>query len=196
MLKQLLNEYRLASVTHAVLYEKLIKLRDTAASLSQEDLVDCAYILRETAKLLDDMRKESTAIRELIERVICLKWVQQSLQDESTDTAIRGQLATGTPDVRQMASLPLPNKNPEEFEALMRSIGAVTAAKKDLVRPYWPGLTNWITNLVKKGKPLPNGIDPNKTYALYRLFPLRRKKGLILETVEIVEKLKDGKTKS
>lgn len=195
MWKKTLREYRRAKSSHADLYRHLIYVRDNLKDLTQEDLVDIALVLRSISALADDIRKECNGIKELVERVVCLRWVQATLNDPGAPDAIRGELATGTPDVRQMASLPRPNSDPEGYEKLMRSIGAITAARKDLVRPHWPGLTEWITRLAKKGKQLPKGIDPNKTYPLYRLFPLRRKKGIDIDEIEI-EGTTDGQKES
>lgn len=199
MWKKLVREYRWLKASHADLYAKLIEARDSAAKFSQEELVDIAFILRSTAILAEDIRKECNAIREMMEKVACLKWMTDNMNnpDSGKPTSIRGILASGTPDLRQMASLPRPNTDPKGYESLMKSIGAITAARKDLVRPHWPGLTEWITKLAKKGKPLPAGLDPNKTYPLYRLSPLRRRPNVDIDEISIDEGNSNGeKTKN
>jgi hypothetical protein len=46
----------------------------------------------------------------------------------------------------------------------------------EAVRPHWPGMVSYLTGLMRQGRPLPPGIDPEKTYPRYKL-RLRALKG-------------------
>jgi len=37
------------------------------------------------------------------------------------------------------------------------------------VKPYWPGIMEHISSLAEQGKPLPAGIDAEKTYTQYKM---------------------------
>jgi hypothetical protein len=42
-----------------------------------------------------------------------------------------------------MLVLPTPNKDRDNYRVFMRSLGCVSAAKKELIRPHWPGLVEY-----------------------------------------------------
>ncbi len=141
-----------------------------------EELVDTAYVLRETSKLCNDMRKMCDVLRELSEKICCVI----AIKDESVG-AIKTEYASGTPNVKMMASIPKKKTHPEKFAALMEHLGIpaeLWEEESDVVRPHWPGFVNHLTALAAAGKPLPPGIDADKTYPVYSLDPLRKKKGI------------------
>lgn len=178
----LLITYRQLNKSYTTAYEALLRTRPQVTELPKEVLVDVALLLRTISKMCDDCRKECNAIQELCEKIACVQWVQSSMNDTSNaEPVIRGRLARGSPDVKPATTLPTPNTNPEGFFELMRSIGAVRAARQDLVRPHWPGLTKYVGALVEKGKPLPKGIDPARVYYVYKLNPLVRLSKVELE---------------
>lgn len=161
---------------HAETFKLLLECRTPPMGATNEDLVDLSFIMREAENLCEDLRKELRGARDFLGRIICMRWLYENLNTLDVDMSIRGKLATGTPQVRTMASLPLPEKDPEAFVAFMKRIGVFgQALKRSLVKVHWPAVTDYLTDLIAKGKPLPPGIDPNRTYTVYQV--ILRKKG-------------------
>lgn len=163
-------------------YVTELKARERLPHMTKEELVDVAIVAREIARVLNDCRRQCDGLLDLCSRLACVKWVAET-QNETGDasTCIHGSLGRGTPDVKEAVTVPSREKNPDEYYRMMKALGAVTAAKKDLVRPHWPGLTEHISNLMKQGKRVPDGVDPRKTYHLYKLSPLTRAAKVDLE---------------
>jgi len=138
--------------------------------LAKETLADEAFVLRQLEELADDTRKDCRAVKETIEKCACLLWVEENMNTSGRGDPIRGDLCVATPDVKEMASLPRPKTQPEQYGALMTWLGIpLSVVAQDLVRPHWPGFTDKISELAATGQPLPPGIDPDKTYPLYKL---------------------------
>lgn len=160
------------------LYAFAIQIREEVEQLSLEDAVDLGFLLREIAACADDLKKEVNHVKELLERVICMKWIANSLNDLSKAGPIHGELAIGIPDVKQAATLPRQKDDPEGYDAFIKRIGVMGAARKfGLVRPHWPTVIEYLSRLAEQGKPLPPGISTTKTYPVYRVTFRRQTKG-------------------
>ena len=178
MNNQVLMQMRLCQAIremHHEQYEFILEARKALAGMQPAALADLAFMLRESNKLVDDMRKEQNNLQEQVEKVACVRWVQANLNDGANAEPIRGEFVTATPDVKKMASLPRRSTNPEAYDALMTYLGIPKdVVEKDLMRCHWPAFTEHITELCAEGRPLPNGIDPSKTYDVYRLLLRKR----------------------
>jgi len=98
----IISKFELMKTIHADVYEALVTLRSKLQHpQTLEDLTDQILCLREIAKLADDLRKETTKLQETAERVVCVLWATGKCVD-----TIKGEYATGIPDIRQAASLP------------------------------------------------------------------------------------------
>jgi len=149
--------------TYALLAEIRDCVREHKADYKITNNVDFLYVMRETSKIANDLRKECDGIIKIFENVTCALWVTQNEAGP-----IRGALATGSPDLKVGVNLPNQNREPEKFEALMNFFKIPNdAVKNKVVKLYWPGLCEHISNLIEEGKPLPPGIDPTKTYPTY-----------------------------
>lgn len=145
----------------------------TLAELSQRvkqhtlhELTDDVYALREIAKLGDEIRKRANKMKETLERVACMGWVATD-----PDGPIRTEYCTGTPDVKQMASLPHPERDPDDYAALMKFLGVENedAVRLGAVSLHYTRTADWITEMAGRGEPLPPGIKSEKTYPQYKL---------------------------
>lgn len=170
--KWLQRRYRSLKAMHEAVFRDILRTREPVENrqIKSEDLVDMAYVLREMAALADDIRRECAAHQGLMEKAACIEWV---VRNDPTGP-IRGELAVGTPDLKQMSSLPKPKTEPAEYRAMMLYLG-VPENLHDVVRPHWPAMVDWISDLTAQGKPLPPGIDLTKTYPVYRLRLLKKK---------------------
>lgn len=157
-------------------YRYIVQLREKLERLPLTEAIDIGFLLREMGTLSEDLRKELGHLRELLERIVCIKWIAHSLNDPSKAQPIRGELATGSPDVKQAAALPREKDNPAAYAAFMSQLGVSgDALNFSLVRPHWPAMMDYFSALAEKGKPLPRGINVDKTYPIYKVTFRRRK---------------------
>lgn len=179
--------YRTAKAAHEALYIRLQQIRQTLASQTLEGLADIAYALRESEKYLQDIRKENTATAETAERLCCLRY----LEDASNVEPIRTEYCTATPDMKTCAKVPNLKNDPKGYASMMQWLGIdpilwdqgeieTESGKEDteVVSVHWPGFTALLGRLAANGLPLPDGIEVDATYHLYKL-RIRKRKGVI-----------------
>ena len=180
-LQEALKSYRMLKDMHRKIFGgTVLTLRATAQAATKEELADLVYVLRQCEQLVNDTRKDITAVMELCEQIACLKW----MTDDPTGSPIRGTLSTASPEVKQMASLPRQSSDPEGYAKLMDYLQIPEAVRdRDLLRIHWPAFTDLITELASNGKPLPPGIKADNTYPLYKL-RCRKKAGVDIDEME------------
>lgn len=135
-------------------------------------LADTVYTFKEIQKMIEDMESRIRGAANLAERLFCLLWAQsENFESVKTDHC------TATAKIKQSASLP--KKGTEEYNKLLSSFFKVPQEliELDAVRPHWPGVTDLLTELAVRGKPLPDGIDPTKVYHVYSVL-IRKRKGI------------------
>lgn len=169
--------YREVKKLYTYHVKNLLKMRGIIEKTSsQEELLDWILALNHSNKFIDEMRKNLNALEELAEKIACLLYIQSG----STEP-IRTQYASGTPDVKLIASLPKRRTQLPEWQKLMSWLGVpahlVEIEDQHAVDLHYPGLMAHLTRLVSEGKPLPPGIDPNKMYPEYHI-TLRPRKGV------------------
>ncbi len=175
MKNELRKLYRKARIFHEMAYGVVLQTRQrtVGGAVSLDELADSAFVAREIAVLANDLRKEFEAAQGLLEKIACLAWVTAHAGEPEQAEPIRAELVVATPSLKQMASLPRLKKDPKAYNRLMLHLG-VPEACRELVRPHWPSMVEHLTNLAEQGRPLPPGIDPNKTYPVYKLTMRRR----------------------
>lgn len=125
---------------------------------SQADRVDAVFLVRRLEELADDLRKEAKKVREMGERIACLRWTVESEADDETPRSIKGRYVTATPNMRMSANLPSHKSNPEAYAAFMRSVGIdpdSAVVQTGAVQMHFPGLERMLTQLAAEAKPLP-----------------------------------------
>lgn len=179
--------YREVRAAHERIYKAMQELHGLLPSLSTKEATDTIYALREMETLLDDSRKEVKRVKNITEKLVCIKWTLDGIGGTiSTD------YCTGSPDNKICAKMPDANK-PEEradYEALMSYLGidpqlwdnGEVMTEKGLedtkvVNIHWPGFQDYCNRLIAAGYQLPPGIDKDKTYTLYSV-SIRKKKGV------------------
>lgn len=183
--------YRELINVHRQVIETVIFARGAVARLSQEERVDAALVLKLLSQLGDDVRKECFSAEKLFAQTTCAVWAQQQLTDPSLPDKIIGEIASGTPDVRIAAQLPHKTREPEQYAAFARWCGlSDDGIARGIMHPHWPSVSAVVTELMQLGRPLPDGIPPERTFAEYRLNPLRRlKNAAAIEATPAVEKI-------
>lgn len=176
MIEKAKEAYRVTHNFHETTYSTLQDLIDAIRSTSDvKELADLAFALREISKLADDIRKVANAAKETAEKICCAI----AIRDGDCDT-IRTKYVTATPNVKMMADLPRRKREPERWRELMIGLGVPEDAldgERPVVDVNWKGFVDHISDLAEQGKPLPPGIDPGKTYPVYELSPMTKKKG-------------------
>jgi hypothetical protein len=183
MLENLLAQFRKVKSAYRELYADLSMLnKRVQTTRSPEDLADYAIVCRETAKLLSDLDKEYRKTQEMCERLGCMIAVTQGDVD-----IIRAKLCTGTPDLKMIATLPSQKLDPENYAKFMKSLGVSEELyETGVMQLYWPRVVDYLTKLAENGKPMPAGIDMEKTRPQYRLM-LRLKKGVELDEIDVLD---------
>lgn len=133
-----------------------------------KELVDWALALNHSSKFLDDMRKTCNGLEELAEKIACVIYVQAGNKEP-----IRTPYATGTPDVQTCVSLPNKNTHPDLWRSLMLHLGVpaelVNDANEPVVDMRFKSVVTFLSRQLAEGKPLPPGVDPNKTFPQFRI---------------------------
>ena len=169
-IKALIKRYQAIHKLHNETYAVFLEAKKLLAGGSTaEDLSDVAFVLKEIETVVTDLRKETTSLKETFEKACAIVW-----STGMDGGPIRGELATGTPRLGEMASLPNIKKDPEKFKALMDFLGCPEYVQRYMT-PHWPTLTAMLTDRAIEGMKLPPGIDPNSTYPVYKLVTRRKK---------------------
>lgn len=169
---RLVELYEKVQALHAEAYSTLESLKGgLSASSDMKAHADAAYALRETAKYADDIRKMCIAQQETCEKIACAVAIKLEHMGP-----IKTDHCTASTKIKMIASVPRPSTQPEEFAALMEYFG-IKNNTQELFRLHWPTFVDHLSDCLSEGKPLPPGIDPNKTYPEYRLV-IHKKKGV------------------
>lgn len=139
---------------------------------TNSELTDIGFLCREMENLFDELRKECKARKELCGSIIAYQLTQQSLTDPNVAMKTRGDLATGTPDVKMQAALP--KKLTPEYFQLTDFFGVPRdIAETGILKLDWKMVTKYCTKLTYKGRPIPEGFG--KQFPLYvTVFKKRR----------------------
>jgi len=140
--------------------------------LASEELCDFGFICRDLENILDELRKELKARKELCGQIIAFRKTQESIQDPSISMKVQGQFATGTPDVKMQAALP--HKFTDEYYQITDYLGVPRdVASSGVLRLDWKRVTEFLTQLTRDGKQIPEGFG--KQYPSYVTVYRKRK---------------------
>lgn len=151
-------------------------MREVEVSGSTTELADIAYAADKIEAFLNDIRKAMTGMKDVAEKRCTTLWVAMGDPD-----SIRTDYVTATPYPKMMVRMPSRKKEPEEWANMMRDMRIpeeyiiTEPSCHPPVEPNWPGMIDYVTDLLAQGKKLPRGLDPSKTYTLYQLRKMPRK---------------------
>ena len=132
--------------------------------LSNEDMVDIGYLLRETENMLNEMRKEVKVRKELCGSLIAYNRTKDAVADPSINMKVTGKIATGTPDVKMQAALP--KKGTPEYLQFCDHLGVPrSVAEAGVLKLDWNQVTEFCTQQLADGKSIPQGLG--KKYPQY-----------------------------
>lgn len=187
--EMMLTRWAQARELYTQTYEDILSLREKIVQVkdgpSNEDLTNLVYITKKTSELCDDLRKELNELDGLAGKIVCAKWMKANANDVSAAQPIRATVATGTPDLGQIAAIPKPKSDPEGYSKLLTFLGVPDDKHESgMIRVHWPSFQKHCNELASQGKPLPPGIDPSKTYPDYKLKVTKSRKIELLELFE------------
>lgn len=134
------------------------------------ELADLGWICREIEDMADDLRKEAKFKKELMGKIIALKQTKKAMADPSQaeNISIRGELALATPRISAKAKIPA--RDTKEYLELCEHLGIPTeVAVRNYVRLSFTNISDYLTDLMEKGKPIPPGLkDMPNYYCMYR----------------------------
>jgi hypothetical protein len=164
MYKAMREAHDLAVRSIAALEREVQEHENDAAKVA-----DIAYALREVTELADDIRKRAAALGTIAQSVACMIRIAVDV----SATSITTPYCTATLDVRQIVAIPKRSTDPEKFALLMDHFKVPRelweSGEHAAMQPHWPGLIDLIARHTSEGKPLPPGIDANKTFPKYSL---------------------------
>lgn len=173
MNEQIKQIFRTVEEAHMKAMQELLALEQSLPEDNMVELADHVYALRESESLADALRIKIGAIKSTCEKLACLLYV---VTPNSGGTTIRTEFCTGKPDLKMGAQFPSMKRDKEGYLAVTDFLNVPRElAEKDVFRPHWPGFIELLSDLMTKGMPLPPGIDPNKTYPIYKLTVTRKK---------------------
>lgn len=158
----------------------LIGLTDKikAEAYPREDLCDLGWLCRELESLLDELRKEFAARKDLAGRLIAFRMTQEVIEDPSKiaehGMTVRGRFSSGSPDVSQSAAVP--RRGSKEYADLCKHFGIQgEVSESGIVDFSFTRLAEYVSSRVASGEKLPSGIL--RTYPVYKTtFRTNRKK--------------------
>jgi len=125
--------------------------------LSESELCDVGFLLRESERWLDDARKEVKAKKELISRILSVKITRRCIEDDSSELRARGELATATPDVKIRPKLP--KAGTDEYGQLLTWLGVPAETIGDgLLSVHFKRMSEMLTRMAEEGKQPPPGL--------------------------------------
>ena len=154
---RVLHQASFASLTDLV---SAIKKRD----LSDEELADIGFLLRNTEKVLNDLRIEFKAKKELIGKYLCAKMTVESIDinDSEVETKIDGILASASAKVEEKARLP--KVGTPEYAQIAKHFGVNDEAiKAGLFGLSFMKFGDYCTELRKLGRNPPQGVLSTNT---------------------------------
>lgn len=164
--------YKTTRHAHDDGYKSIVELtRDMSARKPPDvnELADAIYALDQVEKLADSLRKEAKKVRDHLDKIMCAVCVEQEL------SVVKTEHCAATPSLKMVAPLPSKSKDPEHYAQLMEFFGI----KRELwdtpvgvaspVQLHYPGMVDFVSDQLVSGKPIPPGIDPNKTYPVFRV---------------------------
>ena len=145
---------------HKELYSSMTDLisamKSKPVQLTDEELADIGYLLRNTAKVLNDLRIECNAKKDYIGKYLCAKLVIESVND-SEELKIKGMLASAAAKMDQKPKLP--KTGTKEYAIMLKHFGVSDEAiKAGIFNAHYPRVGEYITRLAQNGKNPPPGI--------------------------------------
>ena len=134
-----------------------VSVEAKAGRLSKKELCDIGFLCRELVSQFKEIRKDVGAVKVLVDKIICIKNMQETLMDPTKSDVIQGELCSGIPHYRK--SVTLPKKDSQEYIDMLKHFGITdTGIDIGVAKVSWKQVCNYVTELAELGKPIPKFI--------------------------------------
>lgn len=156
LVTQLQQRLEAAQADYVKYYEALLAIRDQSSEFTQSDRVDLIYLLRELVSVAETVKKEGNKTSGLQQRLTCVVWSDENRARPDLAGPVRGAIATGTPSVGSMSSLPKWETDPDGVQELCiwLDIPVGPFASGD-ARFHWPTIQEKMNAALSEAKPIP-----------------------------------------
>ena len=165
------------------LYSEICTLKENMQTVGTQALpvlTDACYEMKKSEEMLHDLEREIRYAREMMEKIVGLRWTLEAVNSGGKGETIRGKLANATPDIKE--SIGLPKRRTPEYAEVMAWLGLTTEGMRTLFRLHWPSFCDLITDRAAKGLPIPACLKGGKKYPTYSMrYVIKKRKQ---ETVE------------
>lgn len=162
MKKELISLHSRLQKLQMDIHQELAAIAQSIPSETVPDLVDAGYLCRELSSMCDDLRKGLTNRQVVIARYLAARAAVDGMQ--GSETSLKGELATATPDIKVMPKIP--ENGSTDYIELMRWIGVPDELiSRDMLRPSFSTIQRVLTQMAVDGKKPPPGISMTYTDA-------------------------------
>ena len=98
-----------------------ISTETRTGKFNKQELCDIGFLCREVVTQFEEIRKDIGAVKVLVDRIFCIKVMQETLMNPAKSDTIQGEEASGTPYYKK--SVTLPKKDTEEYFEMLKYFG-------------------------------------------------------------------------
>lgn len=163
---QSVSLYRAIKKLHSLGYIYSQDIRKEVMEGSLEDIGDQIFLLKRSAKFLDDLAKEIRAVARMSEKLFCVGCISED------KTVVKGRIVKAYPKVKHAVKIPSYSSNSEDYEGLLGEMGVPKEAR-EILKPNWPKMIEMFSERISNGEKLPPQLDPTKTYPVYSVLSMK-----------------------
>lgn len=143
-------------------------IKNPSLAMTVEEHCDNSWVFEKLSELIKDLNTTINGMSEMSQQVAAMKQITAHINSESCPP-IKGELATGTPNVKSRVKLPTLKGDRENYLKMMQYFGvSEDTAISDIFRLHWPKMCEYISERASRGLPLPPGLDA-RIYPIYSL---------------------------
>jgi hypothetical protein len=140
---------------HGWVIEQLAWVQTNVTHHDPAVLMDAIYALKQSAKHVEDLRKELNKSLERLQKLGCLAMAQLP------EARLDGQWATGSPLITEQPYMP--DSKAENYPAFMEALGiSGDLLARGTVKPSFSGVQNLIADAASEGRPVPHALKSAK----------------------------------
>lgn len=152
MLKAVYDECR---CSHEWVLMQLAEVQTTVTHADPALLMDAIFALKQSAKHVEDMRKELNKSLERLQKLGCLAMAHLP------EARLDGEWATGSPLITEQPYMP--SDRDETYPAFMEALGvSQDLLARGTVKPSFSGVQNLIADAASEGRPVPPALKSAK----------------------------------
>ncbi len=126
-----------------------------AGDLDKADMCDIGFFARELIEQIEDTRKDIKAMKALVDKIACIKVMQETLQDPSKEQSMKGEFSSGRPHYKKIVTLP--KKDSPEYQKMLDYFGVSEIGQKlGVASISWKRVCDFVSERAESGKTIPD----------------------------------------